>query len=184
MNAVSLRAKSLISKLGRKKYREAYLSQHLRMFLATQIRALRGGLSQIAFGKLLGKPQSVVSRLESADYGKVTLQTLIDIANKLDVALVVRFVSYPLFLRTTEDFSEAALKPKPYRQDDMDALLRAPAGYARNSALMALFEASESPQQLLFEGSKSRQHLVASVAMIAASESILRSSAAEASTVH
>lgn len=62
--------------------------------LARQITALRGGRSQAAFGKLIGKPQSVVSRLEDPNYGKVTLQTLLDIATKLDVALLVRFTSH------------------------------------------------------------------------------------------
>ena len=124
MSAASPRTKALVSKLGKKKYRDAYLSSHLRMFLANQIRALRGNLSQKAFGQLIGKPQSVVSRLESSDYGKVTLQTLLDIASKLDVALLIRFVNYPAFLRATDDMSMAAQKPTAYDQAEMDAIVQ------------------------------------------------------------
>ena len=153
MNAVSPRTESLAKKLGKDKYRHAYLSQHLRMFLATQIRALRGNYSQVAFGKLIGKPQSVVSRLESAEYGKVSLQTLIEIANKLDIALIVRFVSYPMFVRSTEDFSDAALRPKPFDQSDIDALLRPlqqvapgkPPPQDRRSNIGSLLDAIKNP---------------------------------------
>ena len=60
---------------------------------------MRGDRSQRAFGELIGKPQSVVSRLENEEYGKLTLQTLLDIAEKLDIALEVRFVDYPAFNR-------------------------------------------------------------------------------------
>lgn len=92
------------------------MAHSLREFLADQIRALRGDLSQKAFGKLIGKPQRVVSRLENEDYGKVTLQTLIDIAEKLDIALVVRFTDFPTFLRSTTDVSETAFAPRAFRQ--------------------------------------------------------------------
>lgn len=90
------------------------MTQHLRGFLADQIRALRGTMSQAEFGRRIGKPQSVVSRLENEDYGKLGLQTLIDVATRLDVAVVVRFVDYPDFLRMTSDFSNEAVAPRPY----------------------------------------------------------------------
>jgi transcriptional regulator with XRE-family HTH domain len=92
------------------------MAHSLRAFLADQIRALRGDLSQKAFGDLIGKPQSVVSRLENEDYGKVTLQTLIDIAEKLDIALIVRFTDFPTFLHSTADVSESALGPRAFTQ--------------------------------------------------------------------
>lgn len=94
-------------------FRASYMAHHLRAFLADQIRGLRGEMSQAAFGRLIGKPQSVVSRLENEEYGKVTLQTLIDIATRLDIAFVGRFVSFPAFLDATMDFSEAAVAPRP-----------------------------------------------------------------------
>ena len=96
------------------------MAHSLRAFLADQIRALRGDLSQKAFGELIGKPQSVVSRLENEDYGKVSLQTLIDIAGRLDIALVARFTDFPTFLRSTRDFSENAVAPAPYAQAAAD----------------------------------------------------------------
>jgi hypothetical protein len=110
--------------LAEKDFRASYMAHSLRGFLADQIRALRGELSQKAFGELIGKPQSVVSRLESEDYGKVTLQTLIDIAERLDIALVVRFTDFPAFLSATADVSEAAVAPGPYTKAASDDLAR------------------------------------------------------------
>lgn len=79
-------------------------------------------MSQKEFGQLLGKPQPIVSRLQNPDYGKYSLQTLLEIASKLDVALLVRFVDYPTFLKVTSDFSDEALRPARYDQSQMDLL--------------------------------------------------------------
>src|SRR5262249_12449351 len=88
--------------------------RQLKVFLAAQIRALRGDRTQSQFGKLIGKPQSVVARLERESYGKVNLQTLIDIAQKLGIALVIRFVNFSTFLEWTKDYSQEALAPQSY----------------------------------------------------------------------
>jgi hypothetical protein len=40
-----------------------YVATHLRTWLAGQVRALRGSMSQKQFGEVIGKPQTVVSRL-------------------------------------------------------------------------------------------------------------------------
>jgi hypothetical protein len=72
---------------------------------------------------VIDKQQTVVSRLEDASYGKWTLQTLLDVAEKLDLALLVRFVDHATFLRFTGDMSEAASAPKPYSQEMMDQMM-------------------------------------------------------------
>ncbi len=123
-DVASHRIARLASKLGDKDYRDAYVSGQLRVWLADQVRALRGDLSQAEFGELIGKPQTVVSRLEDPDYGKLTLQTLLEVASKLDVALVVRFVDHATFLQVTNDFSEAALCPARYNQEAIDGLAK------------------------------------------------------------
>jgi transcriptional regulator with XRE-family HTH domain len=118
----STRTERLAKQLRNKGFRHGYFVRQLKAFLATQIRSLRGGLSQTEFGKLIDKPQSVVSRLEKQSYGKVSLQTLIDIAVKLDIALIVRFVNYASFVKLTEDFSESSVRPDPYADEQMDEL--------------------------------------------------------------
>lgn len=124
MNVTSHRLTQLAAKFGDKAYRHSYLARHLRAFLANQIRALRGDRTQAEFGDKIGKSQSAVARLEREGYGKVTLQTLIDIATKLDIGLVVRFVDYPTFLLQTTNQSISALQPPEYDQKVMDELLK------------------------------------------------------------
>jgi transcriptional regulator with XRE-family HTH domain len=108
------RTERLTEQFKNEKFRKHYFARQLKIFLAAQIRALRGNRTQAQFGDLIGKPQSVVARLERESYGKVNLQTLIDIATKLDIALVIRFVTFPTFLEWTKDYSAQALAPESY----------------------------------------------------------------------
>jgi transcriptional regulator with XRE-family HTH domain len=87
------------------------LPAQTRTKIAHQIRALRQqrGWSQGEFGERLGKPQSNVSRLETVDEGKYTLQTLLELASAFDVGLVVEFAPYEDFIRHTIDLSPSAL---------------------------------------------------------------------------
>ena len=113
-DAHSRRLSSLAKKLCNKRYRDGYLSSHTRMFLANQLVSLQGEMSQKEFGELLGKAQPIISRLQNPDYGKYTLQTLLDIASKLNIALIVRFVDFPTFINFTSDFSDEALRPTQF----------------------------------------------------------------------
>ena len=114
---------SRVKKFGDKAYRDTYIASHTRRFLARQMRKFRGNKSQSEFGDLIGRRQTVVSRLEDPKYGKWTLQTLFAVARKLDVAVVVGFVDFPTFLTFTEDMSENAPDPKEFNQNDLDKML-------------------------------------------------------------
>lgn len=105
-------SKRLFEKLKSKSYRDTYVAEHVRTGIAYQIRALRTqrGWSQKRLAEEMGKPQSVVSRLEDPDYGKVSVQTVLDGAAAFDVALLVQYVSFPEFLRRTRDVSPEALQ--------------------------------------------------------------------------
>jgi transcriptional regulator with XRE-family HTH domain len=108
---ISSVGKKLFEKLRKKAYRHAYMAEHVRRGIAYQIRALRDqrGWNQGTLSKELDKPQSVVCRLEDPSYGKVTVQTLLAVANVYDVALLVKFVSYSSFLKQTRDTSTASM---------------------------------------------------------------------------
>lgn len=108
MNALAHKLK----RFADKEYRDGYLNTHVRGSIAYQIRAVRHklGLSQIALAKRTNKTQSVISRLESDEYGQMSLQTLLDVASGFEVALLVRFVSYPEFLRQASDMSSKAMQ--------------------------------------------------------------------------
>src|SRR5437763_6444091 len=103
--AISSLPKKLLQKLLRKGYRDAYVAEHVRRGIAYQIRALRDqrGWNQGKLSQKLGKPQSVVSRMEDPGYGKLSVQSLLEVASTFDVALQVRFVPYSAFLQQTRD---------------------------------------------------------------------------------
>lgn len=109
------RNERLAKKLHRKVYREAYLGSRIRQFLAHQMRSFRGDRSQAEFGRIIGQSQSVISeRLESPAYGKWNLQTLLDIASKLDVALIVQFVDWPTFVKFTHEITDETVRPAAF----------------------------------------------------------------------
>jgi transcriptional regulator with XRE-family HTH domain len=111
--------KKLLERLRKRPFRNAYVAEHVRRGVAYQIRALRDqrGWNQGQFAKELGKPQSVVSRLEDPSYGKYTVQTLLEISSVFDVALQVRFVPYSKFLRQARDVSVAALRVETFERE-------------------------------------------------------------------
>ena len=121
-NVTSHRLPNLAVKLRNEEYRHSYLEHRIKASLACQIRALRGNRTQEEFGREIGMPQSVVSRLEDEEYGNTNLNTLIGIAQKLDIALLVQFTDYPTFLLFTDDQSDGAMAPPPFRASAVDAL--------------------------------------------------------------
>jgi len=112
----------LVGKLKSKVYRAAYVAENIRMSIAFQMKAMREqrDMSQSDLGKLLGKPQSVVSRLENPEYGKATVQTLLEVAEALDVALVIKFVPFPEFISYTSDVSPSGLQVDSFSADQFE----------------------------------------------------------------
>lgn len=139
-HASSHRATRLAEKMRDKDYRDRYVEAHTRRFLALQMRKLRGGMSQAEFAACLDKKQTVISRLEDPAYTGWSLRTIFEVARKLDVAAVVRFVDFSTFLTFTGDQSEAAARPAPYDQAIFENEARSTPGDADN-AYTSLIEA-------------------------------------------
>jgi hypothetical protein len=119
--AISRRTVHLAEKMHDAAYRHGYVEAHSRRFLARQMRGFRGERSQTEFGIIIDKRQTVVSRLEDANYRGWTLGTMFEIARKLGVAVFVRFVDFPRFLKYSDDLSDDAICPMPYNKEDVDA---------------------------------------------------------------
>jgi transcriptional regulator with XRE-family HTH domain len=100
-------------------FRRGFMSETVRSGIAHQVRAMRDkrGWNQKELGDRAGKPQSVISRLEDPDYGKVNIQTLIELAEAFDVALLVKFVGFGELLAQTGDLSPEGLNAPSYVDD-------------------------------------------------------------------
>lgn len=113
--------------LKSKASRDAYVLENIKRMVPFQIRTMREERewSQAQAGEAIGKPQNVISRLESPAYGKLTLQTLLDIAKGFDVGLLIKFVPFSRLVREYEDLSPEALSAKSLSDEKEVAELRA-----------------------------------------------------------
>ncbi|MHB1952512.1 MAG: helix-turn-helix domain-containing protein [Thermoplasmataceae archaeon] len=102
----------LLAKLQSKKYRGAYVAAQTTTGIAYQVRALREQRqwTQENLGRLLGKGQNAVSRIEDPDDGRLTIKNLTELAAAFDVALLVKFVPFTKFFAETADKSPNGLE--------------------------------------------------------------------------
>jgi transcriptional regulator with XRE-family HTH domain len=106
----------LVRELTDKDFRNEYMMDQVRTYIAFQIRALReqrhwlqGDLAREA-----DKTQSVISRLEDPDYGKLSLQTCLEIAIAFDLPLLVQFVDWDDWLTRMSNVSPSALRKRSF----------------------------------------------------------------------
>jgi transcriptional regulator with XRE-family HTH domain len=106
----------LVAKLSQPKYRHAYMMNGVTTWIARQVRALREqrGWSQEDLGQKTKKPQSAISRVEDPDYGKLTLNTLFDLARAYDLPLLVQFVEWSDWLSRMNDSSTEGLQKESF----------------------------------------------------------------------
>ena len=111
--------KRLLAELKKKKYREAYAAEHVKTMVPIQNRILREqrGWSQGQLAERMKTTQSVISRLEDSNYGKLSLSSLLKLASAYDVALLVKFVPFSRLLREFEDASPQALSAKEFMEE-------------------------------------------------------------------
>ena len=129
--AGSPRFSRLIEKFKDREYRHSYMVAHTRRFLARQMRKFRGDRSQAAFAEIIDKQPTQVQRLEDPAYGKHSLQTLFEVAGRLDVAVFIRLVDHRTFLKLSADFSHEAFEPLSYEENEKRAELEPTGDAAR-----------------------------------------------------
>jgi transcriptional regulator with XRE-family HTH domain len=113
------RREKLIAQLKDKRYRDAFVAEHIATGIPFQIRALRKQKEwkQRELADHAGMLQERISVAENPNYAKFNIQTLKKIASAFDVALIVRFVPFSELLRWELNISSETLAPASFDED-------------------------------------------------------------------
>jgi transcriptional regulator with XRE-family HTH domain len=103
--------------------RDGFVADHVRTRLALLIRSLREqrGWSQTDLADAMGTTQSVISRLEDPDYGKLTTRTLFEVAAAFKLPLYIDMPDWDEWFRLMSDMSSRSLQRKSFNADRLAA---------------------------------------------------------------
>jgi transcriptional regulator with XRE-family HTH domain len=93
-SALTTLARQLLESWKDRTYRAEFVRERVRSSIALQIRALReqrNHMTQAQLGQLMGKEQPWISQLEDPEYGKMSVATLLSLAEAFDTDLEIKF---------------------------------------------------------------------------------------------
>ena len=98
-------------------YRYAYDEEFSNALMATQIKVLRGEVTQKELAEKTGMKQSRISELENVNYSMWSISTLRRLARALGVRISFKFESWGELLSEVERFGPESLKVPAYEED-------------------------------------------------------------------
>lgn len=105
---------------GSREYRSSFAKAQFKRLVPFQIRELRKqrGWNQEQLAQRANVTQGVVSRAEDSNYGNLTVNTILKIADGFDAVFVGRFVPYSEFIKWYEDPTEPFKKVPSFEEEN------------------------------------------------------------------
>lgn len=102
-----------------KKFRESFVTSQFKKMVPFQIAVLRkkAGLSQEELAKACGLTQGVISRAEDPNYGNLTVNTILRIANGFNMGFKGEFVPISELIRWVDRLSEKSIQFVPLEKE-------------------------------------------------------------------
>jgi transcriptional regulator with XRE-family HTH domain len=99
----TLAKRQLFESIKNPRYRHVFVQERVRSSIALQIRALReqrNRMTQKQLGELLDMAQTWISKLENPEYGKMTVATLLRLAEVFDADLEIKIRPFSTTIHT------------------------------------------------------------------------------------
>ena len=158
-----------MQQLSNREVRNEFVADQMRARLAQLIRSLREqpdrNWTQAELGERAGKPQNVISRFEDPNYGKMSLQSLFDLAAAFDLPVWIDMPEWNEWLALISDVPGRETHRSGF---DLAALVEqariktsAAAGTPAPLSGAAAFAAAESIRNMVLAPQQTRQTLSA-----------------------
>jgi|GraSoi2013_100cm_1033763.scaffolds.fasta_scaffold34308_2 transcriptional regulator with XRE-family HTH domain len=126
-------SEEFVRQLSDKEVRREFVADQIRARIALLIRSLREqpdrDWTQAELGERAGKPQNVISRFEDPNYGKMSLQSLFDLAAAFDLPVWIDMPEWKDWFELINDVPNRATRRSGF---DLDKLVEQGLEYSRN----------------------------------------------------
>ena len=112
-----MNSKSFWTDLENEEFAHVYSDEMLNIFIATQLRVLRGELSQEELAKKAGMKQERISLLENVNYSSWSVNTLRRLAKAFDLRLKISFESFGTLIEDINNLNATGLKRATRKQE-------------------------------------------------------------------